>query len=212
MEPASRRRDRTRGAGSPGRTGSARRPARSAPRPVVDGERRRLPALVSTTSAGRRAGPRRVPAGRGGSSRPSGSTSTIEPRPVAEEDLEPDLVEQVADPVDHLVRVDGRPPGRLDAVVVRAGAGGLEHRVADEGDRLGVVRGAGPPRVVDGPAPRRRTAGAALPPTGSGASGDGTERTTPPTRPSRPRPSRGRPRPRAPSPSRAGPSSRAPRG
>ena len=59
-----------------------------------------------------------------------------QPRPVVDENLEPDLVDELADAVHHLARLDRRQPRRLDLRVRPTGPGRLEHRVADDRHHL----------------------------------------------------------------------------
>ncbi len=58
---------------------------------------------------------------------------------VAQQDLEAHLVEQLADAVEHLVRLHGGTACSLDLRVRHAGPRRLEHRVADDRHGLGVV-------------------------------------------------------------------------
>ena len=74
------------------------------------------------------------PAGR---PRPSGSTSTITRVPSPRRTSSRTSSSELADAVDDLVRADRGQPGRLDVGVAGAGPRRLEHRVADQGDRLG---------------------------------------------------------------------------
>ena len=55
-----------------------------------------------------------------------------DPGPVTEQDLDPDVVQQLAHAVEDLVRLDRVAPGILDLGVAGAGPRGLEHRVGDE--------------------------------------------------------------------------------
>ena len=117
-----------------------------------------------------------------------------DPGPVAQQHLQPDLVQQRADAVEDLGRVDRGATRRLDLGVAsrrRARPPASRRRSAP---RPPGGSAAGRRRGVVAPAPRRRTAGAALPPTGSGALADGIDALARPTRPSRrPRPSRAQP-------------------
>ena len=75
------------------------------------------------------------PSGSGGVAAIERVDERDDPRAVTEQDLDPDLVEQLADAVQDLGRVDRVPPGVLDRLVPGAGAGGLEHRVARSAPR-----------------------------------------------------------------------------
>ena len=87
---------------------------------------------------------------------PSGSMQHHEPRPVVHQDLERDLVDERADAVEHLRSGSTAPrPAASTSVVRGPGPRRLEHRVADERDRLGGVQERCPPRDGAGPVPRR---------------------------------------------------------
>jgi len=59
-----------------------------------------------------------------------------EPRPVAHQHLDPDLVDQLANARHDLIRPDRGSPGCFDVGVAGPGSCRFEHRIADQGDRL----------------------------------------------------------------------------
>ena len=61
-------------------------------------------------------------------------------RAIAKQDLEADLGDKLADPVHRVARLDGGSPRGLHLRVARPRPRRLEHRVADEGDDLGLVQ------------------------------------------------------------------------
>ena len=154
-----------------------RRDADDAPRGVRDAQlgvaRAMLPAPPARPARRR---PRRARPGPVGAPRPSGSTSVISRVPSSSRTSRRHQVDQLAHAGHDVGGRHGRETRRFHVRVARARPRRLEHRVADQRDRLGRVerdaRGAMPPRQLGG----AEDAAAAPPPTASVAWPDRSER------------------------------------
>ena len=92
-----------------------------------------------------------------------------QPRPVGEERLELDPVDQLGDAVLHLAGAEHRISPPLDLVVGEAVAGELHRLVGDQGDRLGLAQPQAAARAGAAPALQPGTGPGGHPRTGAGA-------------------------------------------